>query len=118
MHDSLVIIKDIYNNVSKDSTLLSFIKQNIDQDICTSCLELIRYIENNFNIEKSRQIYIDKLQSYNIENLDFFNMSNNSDIETLFKTSIDATEQIIAIQKYLCKLLHEYEKPKTRTQKK
>ena len=118
MYDSLVIIKDIYNTLTKDSSLLSFVKQNIDQDICTSCLELIRFIENNFNIEKSRQIYIDKLQNYNIENLDFFNMSNNSDIETLFKTSIDATEQIIAIQKYLCKLLHEYEKPKTRTQKK
>ena len=118
MYDNLHVIADIYRNIIKDKKILAFIKNYINEDISTTCLKIIEFIETNFNVDKSREIYIDKLQNYNIENLDFLNMTNNHDLQIQFKTSIDANEQIIAIQQYLSVLLSEYEKPKNRSYKK
>ena len=73
-------------------------------------------MKNNFNLEQTQSITIDKLSSYNLENLDFINKNYNKDLNILFKNSIDAREQFEAISHFFSDILLDFEKPKqTRT---
>ena len=118
----------LYNNISKILELSNEIKNNSDNnhlynyinsfinyDISQFCKDILEFINSKFKINKTNNIFIDKLYSYNINEIDFINNKYNPELNNLFKNSVDSRQQFHAISRFFSSLLSEYEKPKSKT---
>lgn len=99
-------------NIKENNTLAEYINKHINCNISNLCTIINEYIERTFYLNKLDAIVIDKLNSYNLDELVFINESYNEEQNILFKNNIDSKQQLEAIVNYFSNLLSDYEKPK------
>jgi len=116
LHDTLEIVNNLYNflkkNEKKNKLLINYINTHISSDITPLCTKIKNFINDKFIIEKCTNCFIEKLNSYEIENLNFLNTENNKNLYECYKTCIDSRQQLECITNFLNKLLFIKENPK------
>jgi DNA mismatch repair protein MutS len=100
-------------NIEENKELAEYISKHINCNISNLCSIINQYIEKTFNLNKLDAIVIDKLNSYDLDELVFINENYNKEQNLLFKNNIDSRQQLEVISNYFSNLLSDYEKPKT-----
>ena len=116
LYNTLEIVKNLYKflkkNEKKNKLLINYIYTNICNDIDLLCTKIQTFIQEKFIIEKCSNCFIDKLNNYEIDNLNFLNTKNNENLYNCYKNCIDSRQQLDCIRKFLSNLLFEKENPK------
>jgi DNA mismatch repair protein MutS len=99
--------------IKENTELADYINKHINCNISNLCTIINKYIEQTFELTKLDAIVIDKLNSYDLEELVFINENYNKEQNILFKNNIDSKQQLEVIANYFSNLLSDYEKPKT-----
>ena len=99
--------------IKENKELADYINKHINCNISNLCTIINNYIEQTFELTKLDAIVIDKLNSYDLEELVFINENYNKEQNILFKNNIDSKQQLEVIANYFSNLLSDYEKPKT-----
>jgi len=99
--------------IKENTELADYINKHINCNISNLCTIINKYIEQTFELTKLDAIVIDKLNSYDLEELVFINENYNKEQNILFKNNIDSKQQLEVIANYFSTLLSDYEKPKT-----
>jgi DNA mismatch repair protein MutS len=99
--------------IEENTELADYINKHINCNISNLCTIINKYIEQTFELTKLDAIVIDKLNSYDLEELVFINENYNKEQNILFKNNIDSKQQLEVIANYFSTLLSDYEKPKT-----
>ena len=115
----------LYNNLSSVSKLfekITCLKENkelalymncvINCNISEACNKINTYISNVFDISKLN-VVIDKLNNNDLEELFFIKNTYNTNLNKLYKSSLDSRQQLETIASFLSNLLMDYEKMKT-----
>ena len=116
LHSNLSNISKLFEKIitNKENTeLANYINKHINCNISNLCTIINEYIEKTFNLDKLDAIVIDKLNSYDLDDLVFINESYNEQQNNLFKNNIDSKQQLEVIASYFSNLLSDYERPKT-----
>jgi DNA mismatch repair protein MutS len=116
LHSNLSNISKLFEKIitNKENTeLANYINKHINCNISNLCTIINEYIEKTFNLDKLDAIVIDKLNSYDLDELVFINESYNEQQNNLFKNNIDSKQQLEVIASYFSNLLSDYERPKT-----
>jgi len=116
LYNTLETVNNLYKflkkNEKKNKLLIKYIDTNICSDINVLCTKIKTFIQEKFIIEKCSNCFIDKLNNYEIENLNFLNTKNNESLYNCYKNCIDSRQQLDCIRKFLSNLLFEKENPK------
>ena len=99
--------------IKENKELAIYINKHINSNISNLCSIINNYIEQTFDLSKLDAIVIDKLNSYDLDELVFINENYNKEQNLLFKNNIDSRQQLEIIASYFSNLLSDYEKPKT-----
>lgn len=116
LHSNLSNVSKLFEKIitNKENTeLTNYINKHINCNISNLCTIINEYIEKTFNLDKLDAIVIDKLNSYDLDELVFINESYNEQQNNLFKNNIDSKQQLEVIASYFSNLLSDYERPKT-----
>jgi len=116
LHSNLSNVSKLFEKIitNKENTeLANYINKHINCNISNLCTIINEYIEKTFNLDKLDAIVIDKLNSYDLDDLVFINESYNEQQNNLFKNNIDSKQQLEVIASYFSNLLSDYERPKT-----
>ena len=115
LYDDLSIIKKIFNiflENKENSFMIAYIEKYCNFNIEKICQQLKNFIEERFDVIKSNNIMIDKLNTYSIEDLNFINKNYDKVLNTKLKNCIDSRQQLEAISKYLSNLIADVERSK------
>jgi DNA mismatch repair protein MutS len=116
LHSNLSNISKLFEKIitiKENTELANYINKHINCNISNLCTIINEYIEKTFNLDKLDAIVIDKLNSYDLDELVFINESYNEQQNNLFKNNIDSKQQLEVIASYFSNLLSDYERPKT-----
>ena len=116
---------NLYNNLSSVSKLFEkiisvqenkylelYINSIINYNISTACIKINSFISNVFDLSKLN-VVIDKLNNNDLEDLFFIKNTYNTNLNKLYKSSLDSRQQLETIASFLSNLLIDYEKMKT-----
>lgn len=92
--------------------LVDYFKSYYSFDVKEICDSLIKYIEERFDVNKCNNILIDKLNNYNIEDLNFINKDYDRELNNKLKNCIDSRQQIETLCSYFSNLIKDFEKSK------
>lgn len=106
----LIELYDIIKNNSSHNIFFNYINKYINTDITNLSIQIQQFITDRFNFNNIQNILIDKLTNYNLEDLNIINSSYNTDFSNLLKSSIDAHEELQAIQNYFSSIIANFEK--------
>ena len=102
----------LYFSSLEDKFMFEYINLYCKFDIINICNVLIDFIELRFDIIKANNIIIDKLNSYNLEDLNFINKNYDKALNNKLKNCIDSRQQIDSICNYFSNLILDFERIK------
>ena len=105
-------LNTIFSSEKENSFFIPYINKHCNFDINEICLEIKNFVEERFDINKASNIIIEKINNYNIDELNFINKKYDKQLYNKLKNCIDARQQIESIAKYFSNLLADVEKPK------
>ena len=116
---------DIINKQKKsksktlENKLKVYLKKYVNQydNLLDFCNEINQFINENFNLDFAKDINIERLSNYDIEELDFINKNVSEELNNKMKMSVDARDQIGCIQNYLTSLISNVEKGSSKLNK-
>jgi len=91
---------------------VDYFKSYYSFDVKEICDSLIEYIEERFDVNKCNNILIDKLNNYNIEDLNFINKDYDRELNNKLKNCIDSRQQIETLCSFFSNLIKDFEKSK------
>ena len=115
LYHNLSKIKVLFKKITQakeNLKLCEYITSFINCKIDDLCDELRNFIDKTLNVERINNIVMDKLGNYNIEDLDFINITYDKHLNDLLKESIDGKEVFQAIKNYFSNIIKKYEKNK------
>ena len=91
---------------------IDYFKSYYSFDVTQICNSLIEFIEERFDVNKCNNILIDKLNNYNIEDLNFINKKYDKELNNKLKNCIDSRQQIETLCSFFSNLIKDFEKSK------
>jgi len=110
-YNSLVVIKDMYSELIKDSVLFNYFKNRLNKktDVCSkiidSCNEIIEFLDKNLNLALCEDI--DKTQQFDIN---FIKPEVDAELDEKTNLLSVSTSKLDAIRQYFNENIIKYEK--------
>ena len=105
--ENLHTIMTINEKVKKDKTMQEYIKNNIGENIESTCKKLISVLERNLNKEICKTLVNNKFE------INFFNTQVNNLLDKTHKEFQEVEEELNSVIDIFTKMIHEQLKPKT-----